>query len=70
MLVSDLIVALKGAPADAKVEAWQPRGDDGEFSVTVVTYDRSRRTLCLLADASEVARIERVLHNDAAETKE
>lgn len=65
MLVRDLIAALKIAPEDAKVEAWQPRGDDGEFYVTVVTYDRSRRKVCLLANASEVSVAENVLHNDA-----
>lgn len=65
MLVRDLVAALKTAPQDAKIEAWQPQGDDGDFPVTVVTYDRSRRCVNLLANGSEVSVAEHVLHNDA-----
>lgn len=65
MLVRELVAALKDAPQDARVSAWQPRGDDGEFFVKVLTYDRSNRTLNMLANASEVSVGERILHEDA-----
>lgn len=43
MVVGDLIDALRGLPPDAKVEAWHPSHDCGDFWVTAVTYDKHSR---------------------------